>query len=54
MRCILFHSWGKWSEKIELTKKSFAFGMIYERDVDGQKRVCTKCGRIQYKEIAKA
>lgn len=54
MICIFFHSWSKWSEKLELVKKTFVYGMIYEREVDGQKRVCMKCGRIQYKEIAKA
>ena len=56
--CILFHKWGKWEVYVE--RGTFFPGILHPKEVQGkrfrysetrQKRVCQKCGRMEYEII---
>lgn len=57
--CWLFHSWGKWEQYVE-KGTAMNTGILVPKDQRGvwfdyqesrQKRICTKCGKVQDEKL---
>ena len=51
MNCFFWHKWGKWSESISVLRTTYLRGDVIEKVVDGQRRCCDRCGKIEVREM---